>query len=392
MKKPDIPENEKERLAALNEYDILDTLPEEDYDNITKIAATICDTPISLVSLIDPTRQWFKSNHGIDARETPREYSFCAHAINTPDEPFVVNDARKDERFSDNPLTTDSPQVVFYAGIPLVNPDGFPLGSLCVIDNKPKKLNNEQLDSLKALSKQVVNLLELRKKNKEIKKKYRELENFSHVVSHDIKSPLSNISSITKILKLDYENKLDDEGKEYLELIGQSCSELTDFVDSMLVYYKSDTNSPDNFEQFDLKNLTDKIIDIIDPSEKVKFETPDKYILKTNRTALRQVLLNLMTNAIKYNDKDQTVIKVKVDELDDFYAFTVEDNGIGISEDNKEKVFELFENLGVEDKDSNTGTGIGLSTVKKIVKSMGGRIKLDSEEGKGTKITFTFSK
>lgn len=166
-----LPSEENLRINALRSYDILDTLPEQDYDNITQLAAEICQTPISLVSLVDEDRQWFKSNHGLAARETPRDYSFCAHAIINPTETFVISDSRQDERFSQNPLVTGDPNVIFYAGTPLVDENGYALGSLCVIDNVPKQLSESQKSALKILARQVVNLLTIRKQNKELKQK-----------------------------------------------------------------------------------------------------------------------------------------------------------------------------------------------------------------------------
>ena len=165
---PSSPE-ENNRLDALKSYDILDTLPEQDYDELTQLASEICQTPIALISLVDDKRQWFKSSHGLTVRETPRDYSFCAHAIVNPVETLIVTDSREDERFAKNPLVTGDPHVIFYAGAPLVDKNGFALGSLCVIDSEPKQLNQSQLSALKILSRQVVRLLELRKQTQALK-------------------------------------------------------------------------------------------------------------------------------------------------------------------------------------------------------------------------------
>lgn len=167
--------NEAERLASLERLKILDTLPEQDFDDLTSIASQICETPIALISLVDQDRQWFKSHHGLDAQETPREYAFCAHAL-LAKKLFIVRDSREDERFRDNPLVTGDPHVVFYAGAPLISPDGYPIGTLCVIDHKPKVLTAAQENSLLALSRQVNRLLTLRLQLEDVKSTRDKLE------------------------------------------------------------------------------------------------------------------------------------------------------------------------------------------------------------------------
>jgi GAF domain-containing protein len=157
-----LPENETERLEALREYRILDTGAEQAYDDITTLAAYLCEVPIALISLVDESRQWFKSKLGLNRQETPRDVAFCAHAI-LQSEPLIVRDALKDTRFADSALVTRAPNIRFYAGFPLASPEGYTLGTLCAIDRKPRQLTAKQKTAMRALARQVMALLELRR-------------------------------------------------------------------------------------------------------------------------------------------------------------------------------------------------------------------------------------
>lgn len=400
MQFPPIPENESRRLKALKEYSILDTLPEEEYDDITKLASKICETSISTISLIDEKRQWFKSKVGLNVGQTSRNDSFCAHAIIEPNEIFTVKDSRLDSRFSDNPLVVGEPHVIFYTGVPLVSPEGLPLGTLCVIDDKPKELNDEQLIALKALSNQVVSLFELRKSkmllekfSKDLETRNIELEKFAHVAAHDIKSPLNNISSLTEILISQYADNLDDEAKMLMEMLDTSSKSLRNLVDGILEHSKSDAVLVEARSVFDVKKLVLETIQMLDNKNEYEFVLVfENQTVFTNRVALQQVLINLIANSIKYNDKPKISIDIVFSETENFYEFSVIDNGSGIKQENLEKIFIIFEVLTSEDRFGNKGNGIGLSTVKKIVDGLGGKIRVTSEVGRGTKFDFTISK
>jgi GAF domain-containing protein len=166
MKKP-LPKNEVKRLKVLWQYDVLDTVPEEVFDDLTELAAKICEAPIALISLVDEKRQWFKSKVGLTVQETSRDISFCGHAIKQ-EGLFIVPDATKDQRFANNPLVTSDPKIRFYAGAPLITPDGYALGTLCVLDKVPRELRPDQQQAMRVLARHVMSQLELRRHAREL--------------------------------------------------------------------------------------------------------------------------------------------------------------------------------------------------------------------------------
>ncbi len=356
MQTPKPHPQEAARLEELHSFDILDSLPEEDYDQLTAIAAQICGVSISLVTLIDQSRQWFKSHHGLDISETPKEYAFCAHAIHY-NQLFVVEDARLDERFRDNPLVTHEPHVIFYAGVPLVTEKGLPLGTLCVIDTQPRQLNVEQITALKGLANQIMNLLKLRKTKQlleittqKLEQENQKIERFSYTAAHDLKTPLNQIQSLAMLLNDPTIPTSDEEQKQMLQLIVNSAKRLSQFIEDLLFYSKLETQSKAPKESIYLPEFMEELKELIGNNS---HEIHTRFSVETimvNPFVLRQILLNLFSNAIKYNYSPIAHIEVGAEELETMYQFFVKDNGIGIAPEHQETIFSEFTTLGRNDR------------------------------------------
>jgi signal transduction histidine kinase len=400
MQMPSIPQNEKERMAALREYNILDSGAEKEFDEIALLASEICQTPISMITLVDSERQWFKAGANLPVREIPRDNAFCSHAINHPYEPFVIPDMRKDKRFADHPFVIGEPHVVFYTGMPLTNPDGYALGTLCVLDNKPKTLTDIQMRSLKILAGQIIQLLELRKANirlktlkEDLESRNEELQHFAYVVSHDIKSPLSSIVLTSEMLRENFGDKIDEGNDQLLKVLNRSSFKIKNLVDGILAYYRAEKAMSEDAETFQLQPFLLSIVEMLRMNQEADIIYPqEEHRLHMNKTALEQILVNLIQNALKYNDHEKPRVVIRFSEDDTNYYFVVSDNGRGIAPKDQEKIFELFTTLGIRDRFGTLGTGIGLSTVKKLVEKMSGKISLQSAPGKGSEFSFHIKK
>lgn len=394
--------NDKERLADLYTYHILDTLPEKDFDDIVTIAAQICETPIAHISIIDKDRNWLKSQIGLSLGEcSPRELSFCAHTINTPNEITIVPDTSKDERFHDSPYVLGDPYLVFYTGVPLVNENGNALGTLCVLDRVPRVLTEQQLASLRALANQVMAQLELRRKNRELDMNQfalqeinEELEKFAHVVAHDLKSPCNNFISLSELLLEADDSKLNDEEKEIIGYISTSAVQLKQLIDDILKYSRTFKFTQESMHDFTFEEVMQAVKPMLQIPDNFEFQYsgPDT-IINSSKAALVQIILNFCTNAIRYNDKDQGKIMVRFSEEATHYVFSVEDNGQGIKQEDIAKIFDpSYTTLQGKDRFNTLGQGIGLSTVKRLVNKLGGEITVSSIVGEGTTFRFTIAK
>jgi signal transduction histidine kinase/CheY-like chemotaxis protein len=398
MKVAPLPIDEKERLDTLKQYDILDTLPEMDFDDFTLLASHICEAPIALISLVDESRQWFKSKVGLDAMETPRDVAFCSHAI-LNDKVFVVKDSLNDERFKDNPLATGAPNVRFYAGAPLITPSGHKIGTLCVIDSVPRDLKLKQIDALARLSRQVVNQLELRSINKEALKTSELKSSFLATMSHEIRTPLNGIIGFSHLLG---EEKLSKKALSYVQNIS-SCSEsLLTIINDILDISKIEAGKL-LIEKipFNLKTIIEKSFLLF----KVDFEKKQldaNFLIHENvpevilgdPLRMRQIFLNLIGNAVKFTNNGGSIDVIVEKGIDHGnnqieLIFTVKDSGVGISEDDQKRLFENFEQADNSTTRNYGGTGLGLSICSKLISMLRGKIWVESEIGKGASFIFT---
>lgn len=304
MKEAALPNNEAERLEALKKYQILDTLAEQEYDDITHIASQICNSPIALISLVDDHRQWFKSKVGLDAQETPKSIAFCSHAI-LGDDVFEIKDSSKDERFFDNPLATGAPHVQFYAGAPLTTPEGHNIGTLCVIDKKPNELDDKQKEALQALSRQVIAQAELKLSKSKAEMATKAKSEFLANMSHEIRTPMNGIIGLTHLA---LETKLDDVQKDYLEKTHTSAVQLLGIINDILDFSKIEAG------QVEFEEINFSVREVMTNLENMmSFKAQENGILLTTHLEkdmpqtligdplrLGQILLNLTSNAIKF--------------------------------------------------------------------------------------------
>jgi len=383
-------DSESERLRALRDYDVLDTDAEQVFDDLTQLASEICETPISLISLVDPNRQWFKSKVGIDADSTPRSIAFCAHAI-LQEDVFEVSNALQDERFHDNPLVTEDPNIRFYAGTPLTTPDGFPIGTLCVISDKSKKLSEHQKNALKILGRQVITQLELRIKTRKLEQANQFKTEFLSNISHEIRTPLNAIVGFSELL-IEHKDEYfsSDTAKEYSENIEYSSRHLLSIVNSILDLSKIEAGKMElDIKEFDVANNLQKLVNMLSVKAEEKgvelnFQLDDHAHNRIclDQHKLSQIVINLVGNAIKFTEADKQVT-LSVSTAHNNLLVTVEDQGVGMTAQELATVFDKYTQVG---KNKQGGTGLGLSITKGLVELMAGNITIESDKNSGTKV------
>ncbi|WP_347052109.1 GAF domain-containing hybrid sensor histidine kinase/response regulator [Flavobacterium olei] len=392
-----LPDNELQRLAALKRYNILDTLPDNAFDDATKLVSYICGVPIAHISFIDESRQWFKSEIGVGVSEVPREISFCQYTI-LDTKMVEIPDTHVNERFKDDPNVTGGFNVRFYAGVPITTPDGYNIGTLCAIDHVSKELNDNQRNALSIVAKHVMAQLELGTKNIQLatQKKIAEKavlarDSFLANMSHEIRTPLNAIVGFTDLLA---QTELDETQQDYIESVQIAGENLLLIVNDILDLSKIESgNLSIESEAFNLKKTLKHVYNLlkVKVQKEVEFnlfldaEIPDMVVGDQGR--LNQILVNLIGNSLKFTNEGEVVVSVKkIDETEDNHTFkiAVKDTGIGIPNDKIEAIFERF----TQGEESTTrtfgGTGLGLNIVKQLVELQNGEIHVKSTPNRGS--------
>ena len=392
-----LPLNEPQRLAALCSYDVLDTAPEEGFDDLTSLAAELCDAPMAVVSLVDTDRQWFKSRVGLGVSETPRDQAFCAYALHS-DQPLIVEDATRDPRFVDNPLVTGEMHLRFYAGVPLINEDGLTLGTLCVMGTEPRSLSEGQRKSLERLGRQAVALLELRRtaaRMTEARERAdganRAKDAFIAMVSHEFRTPLHGILSFANFGLKNAETATPDKLNGYFERIASSGQRLLLIVNDLLDLSKLEAGEMSYvFKREALGPIIDATVDECrsladERGLDVRVAHPAGALwVEADRGRLMQAVRNLLGNALKFTpDHGRIELCVSPTEAG-ATRITVTDSGPGIPEAELAGVFGRFVQAS-STAAVGGGTGLGLAICEQIVRAHRGRVWAENAENRGAR-------
>jgi signal transduction histidine kinase len=380
-----IPVNENLRLADLYQYDILDTPAEQQFDDLVTMASRICNAPVSMISLIDAERQWLKASVGRDCNETSRDISFSSHGI-LNDHIFIVPDATKDERFTDNPMVTGTPGIRFYAGVPLTSQAGNNLGMLCVKNTVPGNLTNEQQEALIILGKQVVKQMELRLKSKELERISNAHRRIISIISHDVRSPLSSVVSLLNM----YQNRVIDPARftDFLQVAGAQLHCTLTLLENLVEWGRIQLQQPALVSETLL--LKDEVFKAFNElagqanlkDNKLINEVDDSILISLDENIIRFILRNLLTNANKFTGHGE--ITVEGFNQDNKTIIRISDTGIGMPQSMCERLFASKEKFSRRGTQNESGSGLGLVLIKEFIDKAHGSIKVISTEGHGS--------
>lgn len=383
-----LPPNEPERLEDLLSLEVLDTKINHQLEIITQVASRTFGAPIALVSLVDSERQWFKAKWGLDASETPREQAFCAHAILNR-ETMVVKDATEDERFADNPLVTGDPSIRFYAGAPLITRNGYPIGTLCVIDSKPRYATVDELATLRQLATLAVGILQNETKQAKLQAQAQQAlsrdtnpELLLSSLAHELRTPIGHIMGFSELMHSELAD--DDAGlrhKGFLDIVRQSSEHLCRLIDNLIRFEQSSFTDGLSLEPVALNGKIEQVAQsfcgaIAAKSQSLSYADNGQDIsVLADHTSLRQILTNLISNASKYTPANGNItIVTSVDTERDVCRIEIRDDGPGMPRDVLMGLGKPFVR-GTKSSNSETeGFGLGLHITKRLCEAMNGSL------------------
>ncbi|MCH7401760.1 GAF domain-containing sensor histidine kinase [Belliella kenyensis] len=396
---PPIPKNEFDRILSLSEFDLDYTDLEKQFKDLTKLAAKVAGTELSLINLIDSFTQWSVSGYGMGTGQTPREDTVCQYTL-MESEFLEIKDLRVDQRFENREYMVHEKRLVYYFGVPLTTVDGFNLGALCVLDNDVRELSQEKIELLKIIADEIVNRLKIIKAVNDLKGKMLEIKQNQKKVAHDIRGPIGGIIGLAKIIQDQGKDNQLDEVLDFINLIQKSGSTVLELADEILSqdYPKQQAHAPviNHGISYNLETLKDKLLDMFGAQAKHKqilFKvTTTKGVedVPFPKNKLLQIIGNLISNAIKFTqEKGEVFVNLDILEKNEgknYLVVVVNDSGIGISQKRIEEIL----NGNAKSTDGTGGEhgfGFGLTLVKHLVDKASGEMKIESSDSGGTFFT-----
>ena len=396
-----LPELENERLEELYRYNILDTPPEENFNEVVELASYICGSPISHISLIERHRSWHKARIGLADQETPRDATFCSHTIGGT-KPLIVPDARLDARFANHPAVINDPSIRFYAGFPLVTAGGYSIGTLCVVDMIPRELSEQQIKALDILSKQVMKLIEERnraqqfrqsallehQRNEKLQQLIGTQRRIMSILGHDTRGPLFYINWMIKGMMDGNLHQTDIQGN--FEVISNQLDSTLIMIEDLLEWSRVNIlNASSDETLFAVREMTDEIIEALQNMAEKKSvslhnEVPESLIGRCHERIVRFVLRNLLVNSIKFTQ--QGTVSVSAFKTDQWLRFIIRDTGVGMSTLQVQQILDA-ESRSTRGTANELGAGLGILLIREFLQQVNGRLEINSAPGKGTTVS-----
>lgn len=394
-----IDKDEKKRLNALHSYDILNTEPENEFDELTHLAAFICNAPVAMINLIDEEYQWSKSLFGISnsVRRIKRDQSICQYTVQS-DTLLEVPNLSKDSRFKNVPYVKNKPHLKYYLGAPLINPDGYKIGALCVLDYNERHLSEKKKKQLKILASQVMKNFELQKQNQELAELNKQQVNLMKILSHDLRSPLSGIIGMSNLLE-ELVGPEQEEAQQMVSLLNQSAKQVNQLIDDILNYTIIESKGFSlNVVQTDIAGIIDNMKRLYMPSAKLKnidlkfdVNIKDEEIW-IDKQKFEQIFGNLISNALKFTQSNGEVhcqVDLKQTNNQEFLVLKVKDTGMGMEKETADHLFSSVKVNGQKGTSGEKSTGLGLSIIKHFTELHKGEINVDTAPDEGTTFTIT---